>query len=111
MVSKQRAILEGEDTEKSVYFISLVATDDRGTPWDHSSIFDLLTDEEMSDKNVTFLDAPGLKKACKGSPEGANVYELVEHFLAENRDISVIIDECPFWKTSDCNILKESIDC
>ena len=94
-----------------MYFISLVAASPRGKPEDHSRIFDLLTKEEMKDKNVTFLDVPGLKKACKGVQESANVYELVEQFLHENRDISLIIDECPFLSTHPSNILNESIGC
>ena len=95
VISKQRAILEGEENEKSVYFISLVAADIWGKPKDHSCIFDLLTENEMDGKNVTFLDALSLKKACKVVQEGANVYELVKQFINENREISVIIDECP----------------
>lgn len=112
VLTKQRAIIEGENNAKPVYFVSLVATDVHGKPEEETKgkrIFDLLTEVEMREQNVTFLAVQDLLEFhadISGPPlwlivmrrygSGFTVYDLVEEFITQNGDISLFIDECPF---------------
>ena len=85
---------------KNVFFISLAAADDRGKPKRQSYIFDLITKLEFKDSNVKALDVLDLLASYKTQnptydAKEITVYYLVKHFVQENSDADIIVDECP----------------
>ena len=98
LICKQRAIQQAEKCENPVYYISLLASDVKGRPDRPRLIFDLLTEVEFNNKEVIFLDIEGLMQERNTAHDGADVYDLVEIFIKENRGADVIIDECPFLR-------------
>ena len=116
-------------SNRTVYYISLLAADRFGRPLNQYFTFDEASRLDLKDTNVIVLDAHQLKtRYHQRHPEvredvlqQMTVYELVEDLMDSDPMASYFLDECPFIacrsislppssRLSGFGIIKEIID-
>ena len=109
-------------TPSAVYYISLVATDKSGHPYNERYVFDVASKLEMENTGVQVIDIPDLVDFYYAPNAIQNertitktgklkLYDFVESFVERNRNSAIIIDECPILKQRGNNILLLLIVC
>ena len=87
----------------TVFYLSLVATDENGFPRRDNYLFDIASELELKGYGIMFMSANDLdvyhfKKSSLFKP--LNIYELVLFLIREHPECSYYLDEVPIIKPS-----------
>ena len=91
-----------DDANKpKAFFISLVATNDRGFPCKEHYLYDIATEMELQSFSVKFLSLRDIKEFYLNhnsnfDEEKVDIYQMTHFFIQMHKGSSFFLDEVPF---------------
>ena len=116
---RRNATHTDDATETNAFFISLVATNDRGFPCKEYYLYDVATEIELQSFSVKFLSLRNIKEFYfNHSPdfddEKADIYQMTHFFIQMHKGSSFFLDEVPFISNEnfyyDCDEITSDDD-